>query len=136
MNKPDPSNPGVSINITFIYFRDLPCAERFYGETLGFPLAIDQGWCKIFQVSPTGHIGLVDEARGHFRASDTKPIILCMRVPDADAWYDFLLSRGVKPQRPPRNNPELGIRAFFFLDTEGHTIEIQSLLPDTGVSLS
>lgn len=129
MNPPKFNNPGVDLNITFIYFRDMPRAIDFYQNTLGFEVAIDQGWCKIFQVSGTGHIGLVDETRGFFRASDTKPVMLCLRVPDVDAWYTFIQEKGVKVLKEIKNSEALHIRAFLFQDPEGHVIEIQSPIP-------
>lgn len=126
MNQPKFNNPGVDLNITFIYFRDMPRAIDFYNNVLGFEVEIDQGWCKIFQVSGTGYIGLVDETRGFFRASDTKPVMLCLRVPDVDAWYEFITKKGVKLLREIKDSPTLHIRAFVFPDPEGHAIEIQS----------
>jgi lactoylglutathione lyase len=120
------SNPGVEMSITFVYFEDFPAAVIFYRDVLGFPIRIDQGWSKIFQVSTTGYIGLVDEKRGYHKASPVKPIILCFRVPDVDAWHRFLLEKGVKVLGEPTDHHELGIRAFFVQDTEGHVLEFQS----------
>jgi lactoylglutathione lyase len=122
------NNPGTLIDFTFIYFNDMPRAIDFYQNVLGFPMVIDQGWCKIYQVTPTGHWGLVDGNRGYHKASDTKPIMLTLRVEDLDAWYEFVLEKGIKPKNPPLVSQELGIRAFVFLDPEGHVIEIQSVL--------
>lgn len=119
-------NPGVDLNITFIYFNDLQKAMRFYEDVMGFELLIDQGWCKIYQSSVTGCVGLVDGARGHHKASETKPIILCFRVPDVDAWYAYLKEKGVEITHDIKTNPELKIRAFLTRDPEGHTVEIQS----------
>ena len=50
--------------ITFLYYRDLPGAMRFYEEILGLELVIDQGWCKIYRICAGAHIGLVDERKG------------------------------------------------------------------------
>ena len=122
------NNPGTTIDMTFIYFNDLPRAIDFYGNVLGFPLAIDQGWCKIYQVTQTGHWGLVDGNRGYHRASKTKPIMLALRVEDVDAWYEFVLEKGIEPLNAPRVNKEMGFRVFLFQDPEGHVIEIQSVL--------
>jgi len=52
----------------------------FYGNTLGFPLAIDRGWYKVQRVAQTGHWGLVDGNRGSHQASQTKPMMLALRV--------------------------------------------------------
>jgi lactoylglutathione lyase len=120
------SNPGVDLAITFIYFKDLPKAMDFYENVLGFSLAIDQGFCKIYQASSSGYVGLVDEARGFHKASHIKPIILCFRVPDVDAWYDFIKAKEVQIFRDIKTIPEEKIRVFLIHDPEGHVVEIQS----------
>lgn len=119
-------NPGVDLNITFIYFNDLEKAMRFYEDVMGFELLIDQGWCKIYQSSASGCVGLVDGSRGHHKASETKPIILCFRVPDVDAWYAYLKGKGAEITHEIKTNHELKIRAFLTRDPEGHTVELQS----------
>ena len=50
-----PSSPSLAI--TFLYYRDLATAETFYTDTLALPLAIDQGWAKIFRLADGAHIG-------------------------------------------------------------------------------
>ena len=34
--------------VTFLYTRDLEQSAVFYGETLGLPLVLDQGACRIY----------------------------------------------------------------------------------------
>lgn len=130
MNK-HPQRPPVSANrkmITFLYYKDLPAAMRFYEEVLGLSLAIDQGWSKIYHVTGEAHVGLVDETRGSHRAHPVKPVQICIRVEDVDAWYAYIEQVGPDGLRPPRSSAELGIRAFVFNDPEGYQIEIQSAL--------
>ena len=116
------------LTVTFLYFRDLPRAMAFYETVLGVELAIDQGWSKIYRLGGTAHVGLVDETRGSHRAADPKPVQLCMRVADVDAWHDWARSCGVAALTAPKDSPSLGIRAFVFDDPEGYQIEIQSAL--------
>jgi lactoylglutathione lyase len=121
--------PGpASMLITFLYYTDLAEAMAFYEEVLGLDLAIDQGWCKIYGVSPGGYVGLVDESRGYHRVSADKPVMVCMRVDDVDAWYRYLVEAGGEPLGAPKDSPELGIRAFLCLDPGGYVLEIQSAL--------
>ena len=125
MRRPDTS---AELAITFFYYRDLPAAMKFYEDVLGLSLAIDQGWSKIYQVCPGAHVGLVDETRGMNKWAATKPVQLCIRVPDVDAWYSFLKERSVDNLSEIFSNEEIGIRAFVFTDPEGYQIEIQSAL--------
>lgn len=101
---------------------------RFYEDVLGLELAIDQGWSKIYRVTEGGYVGLVDESRGSHRAHPVKPVQLCIRVADVDAWHAYVESAGVPALKPPRSHEALQIRAFVFDDPEGYQIEMQSAL--------
>jgi predicted enzyme related to lactoylglutathione lyase len=128
---PEPSRPPFEATgklITFLYYVDLPRAMRFYEDVMGLKLEIDQGWSKIYQVTQGGYVGLVDETRGSHRANPVKPVQICMRVADVDAWATYIKGVGIEILRGPRSNEELKIRAFIFNDPEGYQIEIQSAL--------
>lgn len=112
--------------ITFFYYRDLPTAMQFYEEVVGLRLAIDQGWCKIYEVGGAAHLGLVDEAHGMNKAHSIKPVQFCIRVADVDAWYAYARDQGLRGLIELFENDEIGIRAFVFYDPEGYQIEIQS----------
>lgn len=124
-----PQRPApAELSITFLYYRDLSRAMRFYEEVLGLSLVIDQGWSKIYRIAGAAHVGLVDETRGMHRAADPKPVQICLRVPDVDAWHAVVATHGVAGLTAPRDVPALGIRAFVFDDPEGYQIEVQSVL--------
>lgn len=124
-----PQGGAVDLVITFLYYRDLWGAVRFYEDVLGLRLTIDQGWCRIYRIAGQACVGLVDEARGMQRANRVKPVQLCLRVPDVDAWHDHLHAHGAAALSDLRSNAELGIRAFTCKDPEGYQIEVQSVLP-------
>jgi lactoylglutathione lyase len=131
MNPPRrPAVADTQLAITFFYYRDLPAAMRFYEEVIGLELAIDQGWSKIYRITANGYVGLVDETRGSHRAHPVKPVQLCIRVADVDAWHSWIATQGVNGLRAPRSSRDLGIRAFVFDDPEGYQIEIQSALKE------
>lgn len=123
MPRPDAPN---TLAITFFYYRDLPAAMRFYEDILGLSLAIDQGWCKIYEICPGAHVGLVDEAKGMNKWQAAKPVQLCIRVPDVDAWYAYANEAELNGLSELFINDPLGIRAFVFNDPEGYQIEIQT----------
>lgn len=127
MPRPDAPN---TLAITFFYYRDLPAAMRFYEDVLGLPLAIDQGWCKIYRICPGAHVGLVDEAKGMNKWQAKKPVQLCIRVPDVDAWYGYVQEQGLDGLSELFINDQIGIRAFVFNDPEGYQIEIQTATRD------
>lgn len=124
-----PDGGRLELAITFLYYRDLPAAMRFYEDVMGFTLAIDQGWSKIYRMAGQAHVGLVDETRGMHRAHDVKPVQLCIRVPDVDAWHAYLAALNIESLGEVFSSEQLGIRAFVLEDPEGYQIEVQSALP-------
>jgi catechol 2,3-dioxygenase-like lactoylglutathione lyase family enzyme len=123
LQRPDAAH---TLAITFLYYRDLPAAMAFYADVLGLPLVIDQGWSKIYRICPGAHVGLVDEARGMNKWAAIKPVQVCIRVQDVDAWYAYAKACNLIDLSRLFENDALGIRAFVFRDPEGYQIEIQS----------
>jgi len=119
------SEVGVDGLITFLYYRDLERAAEFYEEVMGFELAVDQGWAKIYLVTDGAHIGVVDESKGYHKSSPTKPVMVTLVVPDVDAWYRHIRNMGVVTLSEPHDVAELGLRMFLLEDPEGYVIEIQ-----------
>ena len=120
---------GIVLAITFLYYRDLPTAMAFYEDILGFELAIDQGWSKIYRIDGQAHVGLVDEARGMQSWAEDKTVQICLRVADVDAWHAWAAANDVSGLTEPRDSAELGIRAFVMNDPEGYQIEVQTAKP-------
>ena len=124
----DGTNPGVEGMITFLYYKDLAKVAEFYEKVMGFELTVDQGWAKIYKTSGNAHIGIVDEKRGYHKANAIKPVEITLVVPDVDAWYQYLVAKGVKTLNEPHDAQELKIRLFLLQDPEGYVIEIQKFL--------
>ncbi len=128
---PAPGRPaalGVQANIVFLYYKDIPAAQRFYEDVLGLTLTVDQGFAKIYRVSPTSFIGLVDESQGLHRASDTKPVTVSFVTRQIDQWYDYLVSKGVKMRGPLRDATRHPTRGFVAYDPEGYFLEFETFL--------
>jgi len=51
---------------------------------------------------------------------------ICLRVPDAEAWRDWMAAHDVAGLSAMFENGALGIRAFVVEDPEGYQIEIQT----------
>ena len=125
--EPPASPPGrFQAGITWLYYKDLPAAMRFYERVMGLTLTVDQGWAKVYQVSPTSFVGLVDETRGMHRASDTKPVALAFVTGRVDDWHRWLTSQGVKTRGEAKDSANLPIRGFVALDPEGYTLEFET----------
>lgn len=118
----------VQANIVFLYYRDVPAAQRFYEDVIGLTLTVDQGFAKIYQVSPTSFIGLVDEAQGLHRASEAKPVTVSFVTEQIDQWYEYLMAKGVKMRGPIGNATRHPTRGFVAYDTEGYFLEFETFL--------
>ena len=123
------SSSDVRGLITWLYYRDLPGAMKFYKEVMGLSLEVDQGWSKIYKVREGAYIGLVDERYGYHRASNAKPVIICLNVLDANSWFNRLKERGVELEDKPKESERLKIKVFMLRDPEGYVIEVQESLP-------
>ncbi len=115
------TQPPFDQQITFLYTGDLASTARFYEETLGLPLALDQGDCRIYRVSRDGLLGFCRRAGGAQPAG----IILTLVTQDVDGWHTRLVERGVEFDSPPAFNPRYGIYHCFLRDPNGYLLEIQ-----------
>jgi len=102
---------------------------KFYEEVMGFKMTVDQGWSKIYKVSEDGYLGLVDGAHGHHKANNITPVIFCLNVNDAEAWYKRVTKAGVAIEEKLQESQRLKVRVFMFKDPEGYVVEMQQSLP-------
>ncbi|NRB50128.1 MAG: VOC family protein [Saprospiraceae bacterium] len=125
--------PGLGFNgsITWLYYKDLLQMQNFYEETIGFSLVADQGWTKIYQVSPTGFLGLVDERRGMHSFSEDKAVNVSFFLEDVEAWYTYVEAS----QNFPLHSKHMSVgleskyRSFVGYDPEGYFLEFNLFLP-------
>lgn len=131
--QPAPSRPpslGLQANITFLYYHDVPRAQRFYEDILGLPLTVDQGYAKIYRVSATSYVGLVDQAQGLHRSAPQKPVTLSFVTADVDAWYAYLRGRGVEMVHALADGTRQPTRGFVAKDPEGYYLEFETFRDD------
>jgi catechol 2,3-dioxygenase-like lactoylglutathione lyase family enzyme len=108
--------------ITFLSTSDLETTAVFYEETVGLDLILDQGTCRIYATAPGAFLGFCE----HLEVKEPRSGIIFTLVTDqVDAWYSYLLERGVAFEKPPEANPRYQIYHCFFRDPNGYLIEIQ-----------
>ena len=115
--------------ITWLYYRDLPRAQKFYEDIMGLKMEVDQGWSVIYKIVDGAYVGLVNGTHGYHKANNIKPVILCLNVEDADAWHKKLVYNGLEIETLPQESERLKVKVFMFKDIEGYTIEIQETMP-------
>lgn len=119
--------PPVVQQITFLYAEDFQRSARFYRETMGFKMVLDQGGCRIYQVSGSGYLGVC--RRGESQEPEVKRgVIFTLVTPAVDDWYIYLVDKGVEVEGKPQHNQEYGIYHFFLRDPAGYRLEIQRFL--------
>lgn len=119
---------NIQANLVFFYYPDLEEAENFYGNLLGFEKVLDYGFARIFRISPSTFIGLVDETKGMHDPSEPKSVTLSFATNEIDQWYRYLSDQGVLMHRPLSDSLRIPIRGFVALDPAGYFLEFETFL--------
>lgn len=106
--------------VTFLYTTDLAATSYFYEKLIGLPLALDQGACRIYQVSADGFLGFCER-----EGATPSGVIVTFVTQDVDGWYERLSARGVAFEKAPTFNPLYNIYHCFLRDPNGYLLEIQ-----------
>lgn len=124
------THPPIDQQITFLSTPDLAETASFYEQIMELPLKLDQGTCRIYQVSQTAYLGFCQrEAVGAAPpAPDQVSPILTLVTPSVDEWFEYLSQRGVTFEKTPAINPRYNIYHCFLRDPNGYLIEIQRFL--------
>jgi len=125
-----PAAAPVKGQMTFLYYNDLPRAAAFYERLLGTPPQDTPAWVRLFDLTDTATLGLVNAKDGTLRPSDTKPVMVTVVVDGVaavDSWYDRVRAQGIaisEERKTTRLDDRRSIHAFIFKDPEGYAIEI------------
>ena len=117
---------SIQANLVFFYYPDLEEAENFYGNLMGFEKVLDYGFARIFQMSPSTFIGLVDETKGMHDPSEPKSVTLSFATNEIDQWFRYLSDQGVPIHRPLSDSSRIPIRGFVALDPAGYYLEFET----------
>lgn len=120
-----PKGLGFKATITWLYYKDLLAAQKFYQDDLGLPLVADQGWTKIHKVTNTGFIGLVDEKKGMHNFTETKAVNVSFILDDLEPWFKYVKENELFKLRSDKveTGPETKYKAFVGYDPEGYYLE-------------
>jgi catechol 2,3-dioxygenase-like lactoylglutathione lyase family enzyme len=126
MEKDQSNTLSIQANMVFFYYPDLEEAEKFYGHLLGFEKVLDYGFARIFRLSPSTFIGLVDETKGMHNPSEPKSVTLSFATEEIDSWYRYLSGQNVPIHRPLSDSSRIPIRGFVALDPAGYFLEFET----------
>ena len=79
---------AIQGTVLWLYYEDLVVMEAFWEEMLGRGLIVDQGWAKVFEVSSTGFVGLVDGSRGLHQATDLAGVTVSIITGEVEDWFE------------------------------------------------
>lgn len=119
---------SIQANLVFFYYSDLQEAERFYGGILGLKRVLDYGFAKIYRISPSTFIGLVDETKGMHDPSEPKTVTLSFVTQEIDQWYQYLKNQGIEIRNPLKDASRHPTRGFVAYDPAGYFLEFESFL--------
>jgi catechol 2,3-dioxygenase-like lactoylglutathione lyase family enzyme len=114
--------PSIDQQVTFLYTRDLAKTSHFYENLMKLPLILDQGSCRIYQVSPDGFLGFCERETAPVQPQG---IIFTLVTAQVDEWYTYLTTQGISFEKKPTLNPVYNIYHTFLRDPNGYLLEIQ-----------
>ena len=123
-NSTVPPGLGFKATVVWFYYKDMEGIQRFYEDVMGFDLIVDQGWAKIYPISPSGYFGLVDEQRGMHNFTEQKAVTMSFWTDRLDDWYAYASTHeaiNMRSEKIEDGSPEY--RAFVAYDPEGYYIE-------------
>ena len=118
----------IQANILFFYYKNLDRAQKFYENIIGLEVVLDYGFAKVFRVSQTLFLGIVDEEKGMHRADEPKTVTLSFVTNEIDEWYDYLSHQGVEMRGPVSDASRHPTRGFVAYDPEGYYLEFERFL--------
>jgi catechol 2,3-dioxygenase-like lactoylglutathione lyase family enzyme len=111
----------IDSQIVFLATSDLHRTADFYEKTLGLPLALDQGKCRIYKVAREAFIGFCERAD----PPSVDGVIITIVTRQVDEYCDLLRARGVVFEKEPALNADYEIYHCFLRDPNGYLVEIQ-----------
>jgi catechol 2,3-dioxygenase-like lactoylglutathione lyase family enzyme len=114
---------GFAQALTFFCAKDLAASARFYGQTLGLPVAIDTGTAILWRVTETAFFG-VTSGPGREPKAGAAIIELVTRTADeVHDWHRRIAGDGWETDGAPRQIAG-GVTCFFATDPDGYLVEI------------
>ena len=129
-DKSVPDGLGFHSSVTWLYYKDVLSMQGFFENTLGLEMVADQGWTKIYKVTDSGFIGLVDERRGMHQYTEEKAATVSFILDDLDGWFNYVADNKPFELRSTEigMGPDKRYRAFVGYDPEGYFFGVRYIL--------
>ncbi|MFC2097014.1 VOC family protein [Bacteroidota bacterium] len=132
-----PDGLGFHSTITWLYYKNILAMENYYQDVLGLEIVVDQGWAKVYKVTDTGYIGLVDEKRGMHKFTEKKAVNVSFIIDDIESWFQYVKENKLFELRSKELgiDPEGKYKAFVGYDPEGYYLEFDTFYPHNDNSI-
>jgi len=130
-NKTVPDGLGFHSTITWLYYKDNLAMQNYYEDVLGLEMVADQGTNKIYKVSDTGFMGIVDEKRGMHKFTEKKAVNVGFILDDLESWFEYVKENKTFELRSDELGigPETRYKAFVGYCPEGYYLEFDRFFP-------
>lgn len=116
----------LTSNITFLYFKNLEKAKRFFSETLGLETAYDPGWACVYRLKDKSFLGAVDNEQGSIQVDSSSSVLVSLTVANIHEVHEALVdAEGVEKLSPIKQVKEMALESFFFTGPEGYHFEVE-----------
>lgn len=109
--------------LTFFCSRDLAASERFYGGTLGLPVATRTPTAILWRVNAGAYIGVTSGPGREPKPGAAILELVTEEAAEVARWHERIAGDGWQTDGPPRRT-EAGITLFFATDPNGYLVEI------------
>jgi len=126
-----PDGLTIHSTITWLYYKDILAMQNFYENVFGLEMVADQGWTKIFKVSETGFLAIVDEKRGMHSYTEKKAVNVGFIIEDLEGWYVYARDNRLFDlfEDELGVGPETRYKAFVGFCPEGYFLEFDHFYP-------
>ncbi len=110
---------------TILYCKKWQETVDFYLHRLWLPVNFASDLFVDFNLTETAHLSIADECRATIKSSRGAGVTITLQVESITEAWQYLHNNGLTLE-PIREHP-WGAHVFYFLDPEGHRLEVWSL---------
>lgn len=117
---------------TILYCQKFDKTVYFYREFLGLPVLFENDWFVEFELNSVSRLSIADENRSSVKSSSGAGITLALEVADIETLWEQMRNAKLNPTAIIEHPWKATV--FYFLDPEGHRIEIWQKRADTSAT--
>ncbi len=121
---------NLSSQITFLYFKEIDNAKKFFDEILQLEMVCDQGWAYVWKTGKESFVGAVDSSKGSIKTENRGGVLISLTVTNIEEVYESFKKLNLDSCTEIKEMKDIGLKSFFFKGPEGYDFEIQQFTVD------